>query len=267
MFGNMTTTAENPVVEEKNWFVELSKVDVSPFVEKKGGKGFSPSYISWASAWGLMSARDPEASFRYVMYKDVINNVEFEVPYIRTPFGYIVEVEVTFKGNTKREQLAVMDNRFNAIMEPTVRDITDAQKRCLVKCIAAHGLGLNLYVKDGIPTDFENENHTKHTSPEPVHQTQSQNIIAATDAQKAQIKQMVVEIASLTLGASASQEELNSEMAKIFARYKIGANITAQIAEVKKNELQAELKRIHDTRMTKTQPDLFQNQPPLENVI
>lgn len=266
----MTTTVENQTVEEKNWFVELSKVDVSPYVEKKGGKGFSPSYISWASAWGLMSVRDPEASFRYIMYKDVINGVEFDVPYIRTPFGYIVEVEVTFKGNTKREQLAVMDNRFNAIMEPTVRDITDAQKRCLVKCIAAHGLGLNLYMKDGIPTDFENDNHARPATPEPVRQSQTQNmqnITVATDAQKAQIKQLVVEIASLRLGASASQEELNNEMAKIFNHYKIGANITPQIAEVKKNELQAELKAIHDARMGNNPTDLFQNQAPLESVI
>lgn len=263
----MTNTVEKTTVEEKNWFVELSKVDVSPYVEKKGGKGFSPSYISWASAWGLISARDPEASFRYVMYKDVINGVEYDVPYIRTPFGYIVEVEVTFKGNSKREQLPVMDHRFNAIMEPTVRDINDAQKRCLVKCIAAHGLGLNLYVKDGIPTDFENDHHTKQSAPEPIRQPKSQNIVVATDAQKAEIKQLVVEIASLRLGASASQEELSSEMAKIFNKYQIGANITPQMAEVKKNELQAELKSIHDARMNKNQPDLFQNQAPLENVI
>jgi len=245
-----TAEAHKEEVMEINWFNELSKVDISPYVERKGGKGFSPSYISWASAWGLMNARDPHASFEYIMYKDVIDGVEYDVPYIKTPFGYSVEVAVTFKGKTNREQLPVMDHRFNAIMKPTIRDINDAQKRCLAKCIASHGLGLSLYVKDGIPSDFENDHH-KDNKPEGVQrQTASElNVLVASDKTKNEIKSKIVEIAALTLGGQANQNEMNEEIKKIFARYKIGKDITEELAKVKLAELQKEIVAIHDARM------------------
>ena len=44
--------------------------------------------------------------------------------------------------------LPVMNNRNQAIQNPNARDISVAQMRCLVKCIALFGLGIGLYLGD-----------------------------------------------------------------------------------------------------------------------
>jgi hypothetical protein len=54
----------------------------------------------------------------------------------------------TYRGGAARfvkQKLAVMNNYFGAIENPTAREINDARQRCLVKGIAMTGLGLNLW--------------------------------------------------------------------------------------------------------------------------
>ena len=68
-----------------------------------------------------------------------------------------VEVDVTIWSNDHKEQvqssarLAVMDNRFSAILSPNARDVNDARQRCLVKALAFAGLGLNLWGGSAVP--------------------------------------------------------------------------------------------------------------------
>jgi hypothetical protein len=50
-------------------------------------------------------------------------------------------------------QLPVMDNRNNAISKPDARKISDAQMRCLAKCIACFGIGLYIYAGEDLPED------------------------------------------------------------------------------------------------------------------
>ena len=48
-------------------------------------------------------------------------------------------------------RLAVMDNFFHPIENPTARQINDSRQRALVKALAFAGLGLNLWGDDIIP--------------------------------------------------------------------------------------------------------------------
>jgi hypothetical protein len=46
-----------------------------------------------------------------------------------------------------------MDNRNNAIVNPDARKISDAQMRCLAKCIATFGIGLYIYAGEDLPEE------------------------------------------------------------------------------------------------------------------
>jgi len=111
----------------------LSQVDVSAQIEKKGNL----SYLSWAWAWSKLMDKFPDSTYWY-------GGVTY--------FGETAEVTVTVKVKEIQHTmwLSVMDNRNNAIKNPTSRDISDARVRCLVKAIAMHGLGLHLYMGEDI---------------------------------------------------------------------------------------------------------------------
>ena len=51
---------------------------------------------------------------------------------------------MTVAGVTMDMWLPVMDKKNNSISNPSSREISDAKMRCLVKCIAMHGLGLDI---------------------------------------------------------------------------------------------------------------------------
>ena len=46
-----------------------------------------------------------------------------------------------------------MDNQNKAIPKPNAFDVNSAMMRCLVKAIAAHGLGLYIYAGEDLPED------------------------------------------------------------------------------------------------------------------
>jgi hypothetical protein len=113
----------------------LSVIDCSEFTGKKGNL----TYLSWVWAWGTLMAHYPDSSYTYV-----------EPAYL--PDGSVmVEVSVTVAGTTRTMWLPVLDNRNKAIQGPTSRDISDARMRCLVKCIAMHGLGHYIYAGEDMP--------------------------------------------------------------------------------------------------------------------
>jgi hypothetical protein len=54
-----------------------------------------------------------------------------------------------------------LDSRNQPIVAPTAFDINTSIQRCLVKAIALHGLGLNVYAGEDLPA---NENVTPNTN-------------------------------------------------------------------------------------------------------
>lgn len=123
----------------ENYFAELSKVNVSAHVEKKG----QFSYLSWPFAVQELGKIDPQATWAVVRHNGF--------PFIATPLGYFVEVSVTCKGVTKSQIHPVLDQRNKPIEKPDAFHINTSIQRALVKAIALHGLGLYIYAGEDLP--------------------------------------------------------------------------------------------------------------------
>lgn len=125
-------------------FERMRAIDCKDIIQTNsfGNKDFK--YISWADAWAMLKKHFPDASFHYHTYGEQF------VPFLQTSQGAFVSVSVTVEGVCMTETLPVMDAKNHAISEPDARDINDSLKRCLVKAIALHGLGLSCYEKDDI---------------------------------------------------------------------------------------------------------------------
>jgi hypothetical protein len=137
------------------------------------------TYLSWSYAWAEIKKIDPKAEYKLHEYPFMVGD-EYRViegvlvPYLRTPEGYIVKVSVTINGHTETETLPVMDNKnvplgtiapvwvkkdgqskaskeYGPTPQPTSFDLNTAYKRCLVKAIALHGLGLYIYNGEDVP--------------------------------------------------------------------------------------------------------------------
>jgi hypothetical protein len=121
----------------RNHFVELSKINVSDKIEKKGNL----SYLSWPFAVSELMKRDPLASWQF---HDHVKHADETM---------MVSCTVTAFGKPMTMHLPVMDNRNNAVKSPDARKVSDAMMRCLVKCIAVHGLGLYIYAGEDLPDD------------------------------------------------------------------------------------------------------------------
>ncbi|MCH4365396.1 DUF1071 domain-containing protein [Staphylococcus haemolyticus] len=140
---------EQPSFTDK--FRELNSRDVSAHVEKKQNL----NYLSWAYVQQELTKEDPNYTERVIEfpYPDS-NNENFFVPYLKTNEGYMVCVELTVFGVTKREWLPVLDYRNKPVTVDSataIFDINKATKRCMVKCAAKFGLGNYLYLGEEVP--------------------------------------------------------------------------------------------------------------------
>ena len=151
----------------ENYFVELSKIDVSEHIEKKNNF----SYLSWAYAISELRSFDPEATWEILRFDGM--------PYLKTECGYFVEVAVTVKGLTLSQIHPVLDHRNKPIEQPNAFQINTSIQRCLVKAIALHGLGLYIYAGEDLPMD--------NTPPEPI-----------TAEQLGKLKMKVLELSQLS---------------------------------------------------------------------
>lgn len=141
--------SEKPNFADK--FRELNSRDVSAHVEKKQNL----NYLSWAYVQQELTKEDPTYEEKVVEfpYPDS-NNENFLVPYLKTNEGYMVCVELTVFGVTKREWLPVLDYRNKPVTigsATAIFDINKATKRCMVKCAAKFGLGNYLYLGEEAP--------------------------------------------------------------------------------------------------------------------
>ena len=125
-------------------YSDLKKINVNEHTEKKGNL----TYLSWAWAVDQLLENDPTATWVF-----------------GSPMEYnetmMVSCKVYAFGKAMEMQLPVMDNRNNAMRNPDARKISDAQMRCLAKCIACFGIGLYIYAGSDLPEDDE--------PPKPVH--------------------------------------------------------------------------------------------------
>ena len=121
--------------KEELTFITLASIDVSKKVDTKNGL----SYLPWAQAWGIVKQKYPGAQYEVTEYED-------GRPYLHDEYlGYMVSTSVSIAGETLCMHLPVMDNYNNPILHPSSTDISNSNKRCLVKALAFHGLGINVY--------------------------------------------------------------------------------------------------------------------------
>ena len=147
--------SEKPNFADK--FRELNSRDVNAHVEKKQNL----NYLSWAYVQQELTKEDPTYEEKVIEfpYPDS-NNENFFVPYLRTNEGYMVCVELTVFGVTKREWLPVLDYRNKPVTigsATAIFDINKAIKRCMVKCAAKFGLGNYLYLGEEVPSANDND--------------------------------------------------------------------------------------------------------------
>jgi hypothetical protein len=125
--------------ESINTFRSLFQVDVSKYVEMKG----QFSYLSWPFAVAQLRLADPAAFWEVRRFDGL--------PYLNTELGFFVEVAVTVQGVTLSQIHPVLDHKNRPIMAPSPFDINTSIQRSLVKAIALHGLGLNIYAGEDLP--------------------------------------------------------------------------------------------------------------------
>lgn len=122
----------------------LLELNVQDHVEKKNGL----SYLSWAWAWAEALKADPAASFHVDTFQRADGTT---VPYMDINGTAMVWVRTTLFGKTMTCFLPVMDHRNKPIPNPDSFQVNTAIMRCMTKCLALHGLGLNLYAGEDLP--------------------------------------------------------------------------------------------------------------------
>ena len=135
-------------------FKRLNAIDCSKHVEKKG----KFSYLSWAWAWAYVKEKYPTATFEKHIFRD---NQDNPLPFMRDTKGHTyVAVTVTIDGLSHTEIHYVMDHKNQSVVHPDGGQVNKALQRCLVKAIAFHGLGLNVYAGEDLPMDLDEQDGT-----------------------------------------------------------------------------------------------------------
>ena len=122
----------------------LLELDVQKHVEKKNGL----SYLSWAWAWAEALKADPTATFHVDTFQRADGTT---VPYMDINGTAMVWVRTTLFGKEMTCFLPVMDHRNKPIPNPDAFQVNTAIMRCMTKCLALHGLGLNVYAGEDLP--------------------------------------------------------------------------------------------------------------------
>lgn len=158
------------MTEEKSLFEELNAINVSDHIDKKGGRNFSLSYLSWTWAWATIKKIDPDSIREYTKFDEYdFENHQLtgrKVDYCQTTTGTYVECTVTIRGHSETETLFVMDNKNNAVIKPNQAQINKTKQRCFVKACALQGLGLYIYAGEDLPQD-ETQEQPSQPAPKP----------------------------------------------------------------------------------------------------
>jgi len=140
--------------EKKMNPIDLLKINVNEYTEKKNGL----TYLSWAVAWGEALKADPAVNFKVEMFDGT--------PLMMVGGSFMVWVTVTMFGKPVTCMLPVLDYRNKPINTPNAFDVNTSIMRCLVKAIAMHGLGLYIYAGEGAPEDDGATPAVDETKPE-----------------------------------------------------------------------------------------------------
>jgi len=129
--------------KKQKLFERLRSINVSQYVEKKNGL----DYLSWAGAFILMHQNCSSVKFE----KHFFQIGSTELPYTFDHSGWaFVKVSVSADNETVTEVFPVLNYANKAIQNPNSFQVNTAHQRCLVKCLAYLGLGIDLYLKEDL---------------------------------------------------------------------------------------------------------------------
>jgi hypothetical protein len=135
--------------------VKLNSSDVS-FIEKtSGNKSTKLHYLSWSAALRILTDNFPDHKIEFERF-DRAGKI-YDVMYYASE-GCSVHCTITINGVSRDMWLAVTNYKHDAVTNPDARDISDSKMRCMVKCLAVFGLGLDIY--EGKFEEPEHENQT-----------------------------------------------------------------------------------------------------------
>ena len=129
--------AEKPLSFPAQVWGKLSRIDVADYIETKGEGRFQAAYLSWSNAWAFLMRAYPESHYNVILPDAFADGTQMVVVTVA-----VIEGENTLQRNMS---LPVMDHKFQPVQSPNARQVSDASMRCLVKCLALFGLGLDLW--------------------------------------------------------------------------------------------------------------------------
>lgn len=189
---------EDTPVKAVNNFNDLANVNVNNHTEKKG----KFTYLSWAFAVSEAMKADPLTVWN------------FREPMIFPDKTMMVHCDVTMFGKSIYMFLPVMNNQNKAIANPNAFDVNSAMMRCLVKGIAAHGLGLYIYAGEDLPE--EEKQAQQQANQQQAHPaTEAECVQALTDIENAQAKNDLANAYNYFKGSAFAQKIHNACKAKI----------------------------------------------------
>lgn len=147
VFDQDETAAAPEVVAIDNFpadvWAKLSRVDVGDNIETIDAGSYQISYLSWSWAWATLMKHYPMSEFT------ILEEERFDDGTVNTRI--VVTIRDGIRTMDRFMWLPVMDRRNNAIQNPDARQISDSRMRCLVKCLAMCGLGLDLWTGSDMP--------------------------------------------------------------------------------------------------------------------
>jgi len=131
---------------------------INPIIKGKVGK----EYVPWAAALAAARVTDPSFCWSVVEFETVNEHGEIcSAPYTRVPSGYLVAVDLSWKGKKHREFLPIMgvmpvqtkkgikNLDHQSLLEPDACDWHNSTMRALAKGIALlTGYGRSAYAED-----------------------------------------------------------------------------------------------------------------------
>ena len=166
--------------ETTNAYGILRLEEYKQFVEKKG----KFDYLSWAVAWDKVKSNFPYARYKAREYHVTIAGNTLTLPYMVLPNQTAmvkVDVWITDAEGDEHEgtmELAVRDNRNNAVSDPDAAQVENAIRRCLAKAVSViTGFGIELWFGEDIKgLDYKKPTHLNGAEIKAGNATQDQTI-------------------------------------------------------------------------------------------
>tara|TARA_R100001594_G_scaffold150214_1_gene210556 strand:+ start:3252 stop:4064 length:813 start_codon:yes stop_codon:yes gene_type:complete len=150
-------SSEEATIDEayKKVYLHLKGQDIKPMVEKKQvSNSFQPDFLSWTHVWEFLLQTYPDFTLEYldpITYDDGTMTVQCRLILYAHAETCPETENVTKHRLVRTERLYVMDNKMNAVRNPSAQQINKTEKRCFVKCAALFGLGIQLFTGEDLP--------------------------------------------------------------------------------------------------------------------